>query len=173
MILVYTGGGKGKTTAALGAAFRAIGHGQRVLMIQFFKGDWPVTYGEIEAAKKLPEFDILQIGKGFVGIMGDKKPVAEHRTAAREALDRAKAEIVSGKYGLVILDEINVAVDLGLVEPSEAAALFDGRPENTNLIFTGRNARPEIVERADLVTEMREVKHPFQKGVQAQKGIDY
>lgn len=173
MILVYTGAGKGKTTAALGAAFRAMGHGNKVLMIQFFKGDWPIVFGEVETAKRLPDFEILQLGKGFVGIMGDSKPVAEHQAAAREALAVAGEKIRSGVYGLVILDEVNVALDLGLIDPAGVLDLLDTKSSKTHLILTGRNAHPLVVERADLVTEMREVKHPFQKGVQAEKGIDY
>lgn len=173
MILVYTGNGKGKTTAALGAAVRALGHGQKVLMVQFFKGEWPVVYGEIETAKRLADLEILQIGKGFVGIMGDDKPIEEHRAAAQEAMEQARLRIRRGRYGLVILDEINVAADLGLVQTRDVLALVEEFSAAADFILTGRNAPAAFVERADLVTEMKEVKHPFQKGVAAKEGIDY
>ena len=173
MILVYTGNGKGKTTAALGVAFRMLGHGKKVLMIQFFKGDWPVVFGELESAKVHPSLEILQLGKGFVGIMGDKKPLTEHRAAAREAVETARQKINSGQYDLVILDEVHVAVDLKLIEVADILELLDKKPQKTHLILTGRNASPVIIERADLVTEMREIKHPFQKGISAQQGIDF
>ena len=150
-----------------------LGHSKKVLMIQFFKGDWPIIFGELESAKLFPGLDILQLGKGFVGIMGDKKPIHEHKAAARQAIDTARDRINSGKYELVILDEINVAVDLNLVELKDVLILLDTKPSQTHLLLTGRNAKPEIMERADLVTEMREVKHPFQKGIPAQLGIDY
>ena len=173
MILIYTGNGKGKTTAAIGAAFRMLGHGKKVLMIQFFKGDWPVVFGEMESVKRQPNFEILQIGKGFVGIMGDKKPIEEHKKAAHEAVDIARKKIVSGEYGLVILDEVNVAIDLRLIEPEDLMGILNRTPKTTHLILTGRNAKPELMDRADLVTEMREIKHPYQKGIPAQIGIDY
>ena len=176
MILVYTGNGKGKTTAALGAAFRALGHGQRVLIVQFFKGDWPIVFGELESARRHPKLEILQRGKGFVKIMGDKKPFSEHKLAAKEAVDFAKEKIYSGKYDLVVLDEINYAIDyleVRLVELKDVLEMIDKKPAKTHLILTGRDAKPEVIEKADLVTEMKEIKHPFQKGIQAQKGIDF
>ncbi len=176
LVIVYTGDGKGKTSAALGNAFRALGHGWRVLMIQFFKGDWPVKYGELESARLHPKLEIIQLGKGFVKIMGDKKPIEEHKAAAREAMDLAKTRIYSGEYDLVILDEINCAVDyldVRLVELEDVLEIVRKKPERTHLIFTGRGARPELIAAADLVTEMKEIKHPFQKGIQAQEGIDF
>ncbi len=175
-VLVYTGDGKGKTSAALGNVFRALGHGWRVLVVQFLKGDWPVVFGELESAKAHPKLEILQLGKGFVKIMGDKKPFEEHRAAAVQALDLARRKIFSGDYDLVVLDEVNCAVDtLGvrLVELDDLVAILRQKPAHTHLILTGRGAKKEIIDLADLVTEMKEIKHPYQKGETAQKGIDY
>ena len=176
MILVYTGDGKGKTSAALGNVFRALGHGWRVLVIQFFKGDWPVIFGELESAKLHPKLEILQLGKGFVKIMGDKKPLSEHKAAAVDAMKMAREKIFSGEYDLVVLDEVNYAIDyldVKLIDLKDLIEIMEKKPEKTHLILTGRNAKKEIIEKADLVTEMKEIKHPFQKGIQALKGIDY
>src|SRR3989338_8118129 len=176
LVIVYTGDGKGKTSAALGNVFRALGHGWRVLVIQFFKGDWPIVFGELESAKLHKNLEILQLGKGFVKIMGDKKPFKDHQIAATEAVKLAKEKILSGKYDLVVLDEVNYAVDyldIRLVELKDLIEIIEKKPEHTHLILTGRDAKKEIIELADLVTEMKEIKHPFQKGIPAQKGIDY
>ena len=176
LVLVYTGDGKGKTSAALGNVFRALGHGWKVLVIQFFKGDWPIVFGEIESAKAHANLEILQLGKGFVKIMGDKKPFSEHKLAAKEAVEFAKEKIYSGRYDLVVLDEINYAIDyleVRLVELKDVLEMIERKPAHTHLILTGRDAKPEVIEKADLVTEMKEIKHPFQKGIQAQKGIDF
>jgi len=177
LTIVYTGEGKGKTSAALGAALRALGHGWKVLMIQFFKGDWPVVYGELELAKRLhPQFEVLQLGRGFVKIMGDKKPFSEHLEAAKAALALTREKLFSGQYDLIILDEVNYALgylDFKLIELEDVLQLIRTKPPGLHLILTGRNAPPEIVEVADLVTEMREIKHPMKRGVPAQQGIDY
>ena len=176
LVIVYTGDGKGKTSAALGNVFRALGHGWKVLVIQFFKGDWPVVFGELESAKAHKNLEILQLGKGFVKIMGDKKPFEEHVIAAEQAITFAKEKIFSGNYDLVVLDEINYAIDyleLQLVKLPDVLEIIDKKPSNVHLILTGRNAKPEVVERADLVTEMKEIKHPYKKGIPAQKGIDF
>ena len=177
LIILYTGNGKGKTTAALGAVLRALGHGWRVLVIQFFKGDWPVVFGELEMAKRLaPQLEILQLGKGFVGYMGDTKPREEHAVAAREALHVAKERITSGAYDLIVLDEIVYAIDYAgvqLVSLEDVLGLLDAKPPSLHLILTGRNAPQALIDRADLVTEMREVKHPWQQKIPAQEGIDY
>ena len=177
LIIVYTGNGKGKTSAALGAALRALGHGRRVLMIQFFKGDWPVVYGELELAKRLyPQFEVLQLGRGFVKIMGDKKPFAEHVEAAQAAIGLARERMLSGQYDVMILDEVIYALgymDFKLVELKDVLALLKDKPPQMHVILTGRNAPPEIIEAADLVTEMGEIKHPMKKGIPAQQGIDY
>ncbi len=177
LIIVYTGNGKGKTTASLGAVLRALGHGWRVLVLQFFKGDWPVVFGEIEIGKKLsPQLEVLQLGKGFVGYMGDKKPREEHLAAAREALSMAREKITSGVYDLIVLDEIIYAIDyagIKLVDIEEVLSLLDAKPPALHLILTGRNAPQALIDRADLVTEMTEIKHPWQKKIPAQEGIDY
>lgn len=177
LTIVYTGNGKGKTSAALGAAMRALGHGWRVLIIQFFKGDWPVIYGELELAKKLyPQFEVLQLGRGFVKIMGDKKPFEEHVEAAKAALTLTRERMLSGQYDLIILDEVIYALgylDFKLIDLKDVLQLIREKPPQMHLILTGRNAPPEIIEAADLVTEMMEIKHPMKKGIPAQQGIDY
>ncbi len=177
LIIVYTGSGKGKTSASLGAALRALGHGWRVLLIQFFKGDWPVVFGELEMGKRLaPQFEVLQLGKGFVKHMGDKKPFEEHLAAAKAALNTAKEKITSGLYDLIILDELVYAIDYAgvqLVSLEEVFALLDAKPPSLHLILTGRNAPKALIDRADLVTEMQEIKHPWQQKIPAQEGIDY
>ena len=177
LIIVYTGDGKGKTSAALGAAMRALGHGWKVLMIQFFKGDWPVVYGELELAKRLyPQFEVLQLGRGFVKIMGDKKPFDEHVEAAKAALQLTRERMLSGQYDVIILDEVNYALgylDFKLIELEDVLQLLRDKPPQMHIILTGRNAHPQVMEMADLVTEMKEVKHPMKKGIPAQQGIDY
>lgn len=172
MLLVYTGDGKGKTTAALGIALRAIGRGWSVLMIQFGKGGW--HYAELESSKRLaPEFEIVPMGVGFYKILDDTHTEAEHRAAAARALAFSRECVLSGKYDLVILDEINGTLAAGLIDLADVLALLDLKPSDLTLVLTGRYAPAEIIERADLVTEMREIKHPYQKGILAQKGIDY
>ncbi|RMD97313.1 MAG: cob(I)yrinic acid a,c-diamide adenosyltransferase [Calditrichaeota bacterium] len=172
LTIVYTGDGKGKTTAALGVAVRAAGYQLKVLMIQFMKGSW--HYGELEGAKLLaPFFEIEPMGKGFYKIVDDKLPEEEHKKAAAAAIDRAIRVMQEGKYDIIILDEINVAVDTGLVSLDQVQRVLQEKPKSCHLILTGRNAHPEIIKQADLVTEMREIKHPYQKGLLAQKGIDY
>lgn len=172
LVIVYTGKGKGKTTAALGMALRAVGHSYKVCMIQFIKGSW--HYGEMTSSKRLePEFEITAIGRGFVGIMDDKTPVEEHKRIADEALHIAQEKIFSKKYDIVILDEVNYAINLGLVKLENVLELIRKKPEDVNLVLTGNHAKEELIELADLVTEMREVKHPFKSGVRAKKGIDF
>ena len=177
LIIIYTGPGKGKTTAALGMVLRALGHGWRVLVIQFFKGDWPVVYGELEMGKRLaPQFEILQLGKGFVKHMGDQKPFEEHLAAAQHALGVAREKIASGAYDLIVLDELVYAIDyagVSLVSLEEVLGLLDAKPPSLHLVLTGRNAPQALIDRADLVTEMREIKHPWQRKIPAQVGIDY
>ena len=167
LVIVHTGNGKGKTTAALGMAFRALGHGLNVLMVQFIKGSW--KYGELESAKKFENFKLLPMGCGFVSTNGEI--AEEDRQAAREALDYAQAHL--NDSDMVILDEINYAIGFGLVGESEVLELIDKKPPGLHLILTGRNATEKIIEKADLVTEMREIKHPFQKGVKAQRGVEF
>ena len=172
MVIIFTGNGKGKTTAALGQALRSAGEGKRVLMVQFIKGPW--KSGEDESAKLLaPNFVLKKMGRGFVGILGDTLPRAEHAKAAGEALDYAKSEIESGRWDMVILDEINNAVSLNLISKEKILELLHLTPNTCHLILTGRDAPPEFIERADLVTEMRDVKHPFEQGVKAKRGLEY
>ena len=172
LVIVYTGKGKGKTTAALGLALRAIGYNHKVCMIQFIKGSW--HYGEMTSSKRLePEFELTAVGRGFVGIMDDKTPVEEHKRIADEALHVAQEKISSKKYDVVILDEVNYAVNLGLVNLDDVLELIRQKPEDVNLVLTGNHAKDELIELADLVTEMREIKHPFKSGVRAKKGIDF
>jgi len=170
-IQIYTGNGKGKTTAALGMGLRAWGQGMKVLVLQFIKGGW--KYGELKAAEKMgPDFEIRQMGEGFIKGPEDQS-LEEHRHAAAEALAAAKTEISSGNYDLIILDEILYAINYGLVALSDALDLMALKPDNLHLVLTGRNAPPEIIERADLVTEMREIRHHYTKGTLAQKGIEF
>jgi len=172
LLIVYTGPGKGKTTCALGAAFRAVGQGLRVLMVQFIKGSW--HYGELDAAKMLGDdtFEIRPMGRGFVKIGGAETDPADIKLA-EECWNTGRDAIYSGKYDLVILDEINYVISYKMLEPEMIVDALRDRPEGTHVICTGRNAHPKLVELADLVTEMKEVKHPYTKGILAQRGIDY
>jgi cob(I)alamin adenosyltransferase len=172
LVIVYTGKGKGKTTAALGMALRAVGHKQKICLIQFIKGSW--HYGELDSLERLtPELELVVTGKGFVGIIDDKSPKEEHKKVANEAIQLSKEKIQSGKYDLVILDEVNYAVNLGLIDIKQVIDLVKSRPKNVSIVLTGNHAMPELIEIADLVTEMKEIKHPFQSGVKAKKGIDF
>jgi cob(I)alamin adenosyltransferase len=169
MIQVYTGDGKGKTTAALGLACRAAGHGYKILIIQFMKGNR--DYGELETARRLaPQLTIRPMGRGCRISREDPDP--EDVKLCREAMLYAQRAIIGGEYDIVVLDEINVAVGLGLVPKEEVLKLLDERPARLELILTGRHACREIVERADLVTEMKEIKHYYQKGIQSREGIE-
>ena len=172
LTIVYTGNGKGKTTAALGMCVRAAGYRKKIKILQFVKGSW--KYGELEGIKLLKDFvDMEQVGEGFVGIIDDNKAIEVHQKAAREGLEHARQVIFSGEYDIVVLDELNVAVDLGLLDADAVLELVKSKPEALHLVITGRNARPELIEIADLVTEMKEIKHPYQKGVLAQRAIDW
>lgn len=172
LVIVYTGKGKGKTTAALGMALRALGYDHKVCMIQFIKGSW--HYGEMTSSKRLePEFELTAVGKGFVGIIDDKSPLEEHKKIAQEALRMAQEKINSNKYHIVILDEINYALNLDLINLEDVLEMVSSKPDSVNLVLTGNHASDEIIEKADLVTEMKEVKHPFKSGIRAKKGIDF
>ena len=172
LVIVYTGNGKGKTTAALGLAMRAVGYEHKVCMLQFIKGSW--HYGEMDSSKKLePNFELIAIGKGFVGILDDNSPREEHEKYAAEALRICREKINSGNYNVVILDEVNYAINLGLINVQEIIKLIKEKPSNLDLVLTGRDVKEEIVELADLVTEMKEIKHPFKSGIKAKKGIDF
>jgi len=169
VVEVYTGDGKGKTTAALGLALRATGHGWKVLMIQFMKGS--AEYGEITAAKGVEGLTVVQTGLPTFVEKGN--PSAEDLAEAARGLKLAREALGSGRYRLVILDEINVAVDYGLVGLDDALRLIDACPDDVEFVFTGRGAKRAVLERADLVSEIREVKHPYQKGFVNRVGIDY
>ena len=171
LIIVHTGNGKGKTTAALGLALRGAGYGYQTLMIQFIKGDR--RYGELGGADMLAPFlDILPMGKGFIRF--DREgPDEEDRQAVREAWDLAKRQMDTGKYDMIVLDEINYVIDYGLLPVEDVLETLRKKPGPLHLVLTGRNAHPDVIEAADLVTEMNEIKHPFEKGVKAQQGIEY
>ncbi len=169
MIHIYTGNGKGKTTAALGQAFRACGHNWKVMMIQFMKGD--SSYGEIKSAEKIDNFTIKQFGtENFI----DKNnPSDKDIKLAQDGLKFAQKIIENGEYNMVILDEINVAVDFGLIELEDAIKLLEETPEKLVLILTGRYAPEKLFDYADLVSKIEEVKHPYRKGIPSQEGIEY
>jgi len=195
LILINTGPGKGKTTAALGTAFRAAGNGMRVLFLQFLKGSW--HYGELDAAEALnaalspalgaalaPEpdasqtapplqnFVMKQLGRGFVKVGGAETDPEDIRLV-EAAWAESAAAILSGEWDLVVLDEINYAIGYKMLDPETVADVLRHKPEMTHVILTGRNAHPILVELADTVTEMREVKHAYQKGILAQRGIEF
>jgi cob(I)alamin adenosyltransferase len=176
MLIIFTGNGKGKTTAALGQAIRALGRGKQVLIIQFIKGPW--ISGEHKFFEKLPsvyknKFKIILAGKGFVGILGDKLHFSEHKKAAQNALKLAEREIRSKKWDMIILDEINVAVNLKLVKAADVLKILNKIPKNKVIIFTGRNAPKSFIQKADLVTEMKEIKHPYKKGKLGEVGVEF
>ena len=171
LILINTGPGKGKTTAALGTALRAVGCGMRVLVLQFIKGSW--HYGELDAAEALgPNFVIKQMGRGFVKVGGAEADPEDIRLV-RAAWDEAHQAIDSGEWDLVVLDEINYAINYKMLDVAAVAEALKAKPEMVHVILTGRNAHPLLVELADTVTEMREVKHAYARGIQAQRGIEY
>jgi cob(I)alamin adenosyltransferase len=169
MVEIFTGNGKGKTSAALGVALRALGHNLQVYLIYFMKGNYP--YGEQKILAQLPNVTIAKFGQETFVDPANIKP--EEKAQAKEALETARQAIGSGKYDLIILDEINVTVAWKLIEVDEVVELIQQLPEKTELILTGRYAHPKLVSLADLVTEMVEVKHPYQKGVLSRKGFDY
>jgi cob(I)alamin adenosyltransferase len=171
LIIVNTGPGKGKTTAAMGTALRAVGNGMKVLMLQFLKGSW--HYGELDAVKAFGDsFIMKQMGRGFVKIGGAETDPEDVRMV-EEAWQEAEKAIMSGQWDLVILDEINYAISYGMLHPGRVVETLRGKPEQVHVILTGRNAHPTIIELADTVTEMKQVKHAYEKGVLAQRGIEY
>ena len=171
LIIVNTGPGKGKTTAAMGTALRALGNGMRVLMLQFLKGSW--HYGELDAAECFGDrFVIRQMGRGFVKVGGAETDPEDIRLV-EEAWQEAERAILSGEWDLVILDEINYAISYKMLDPAKVVEGLKRKPEMVHVILTGRNAHPTIIDLADTVTEMRELKHAYQKGIMAQRGIEY
>lgn len=167
-VQVYTGNGKGKTTAAVGLAVRAAGHGLRSYIGQFMKGR---SYGELEALRDCPLITIEQYGDTRCLRREDVSP--QDIARARRGLGRALDAMTSGRYGIVVLDEINVASWFGLLSIEEVLSFLDQRPEHVELILTGRRAAAEVLKRADLVTEMMEVKHYYRRGIRAREGIEY
>ena len=171
LVLINTGPGKGKSTAALGVAMRALGNGMRVLILQFLKGSWHT--GELDAAQNFGgSLVIRQLGRGFVKVGGAETDPEDLRMV-EEAWAEAAREIASGEWDLVVLDEINYAIGYKMLDPEKVAAALRQRPEMLHVILTGRNAHPVLVELADTVTEMREVKHAYTKGILAQRGIEF
>lgn len=169
LVIVFTGNGKGKTTAALGMALRAWGHNMKVLMLQFIKGQ---LCGEHLAVERLnPGIEIRPLGQGFINF-NDPEALAKHREAARKALDEVEDAMAAG-YQIIILDEILYALKYELLDLADVLRLIEMKPEKTHLVLTGRNAPDEIINVADLVTEMKEIKHPFKDDVSAQMGIEY
>lgn len=169
LVQVYTGKGKGKTTAALGLALRACGHGWKVLMICFMKGD--TNYGEVLISDKIPSFKLIQSGLSTFVKKGE--PSEEDLRLAREGFQMAEKALEEKQYDMVILDEINVAVDYGLIPMKEVLDLMNKKSNDVELILTGRYAHPEIVKNADLVSEILEIKHHYKKGIDAREGIEY
>jgi len=169
LVQVITGGGKGKTTAAFGLGLRAVGHGLRVLALQFMKGD--TRYGEFHSVSYLPRFAIERFGTG--GLVDMNNPSDADRAEAQRGLVRAREAVFSGDYDVIILDEINVAVSWKLLSVDEVLALIKDKPPNVELVLTGRYGDPKIIEVADYVTQLGQVKHPYQQGILARQGIDY
>jgi cob(I)alamin adenosyltransferase len=172
LLIVYTGPGKGKTTCALGTGFRAVGQGMRVLMVQFIKGSW--HYGELDAAKMLPEgaFEIRVMGRGFVKI-GVEKPDPADVEMVENAWAMVVEEMHAGRFDLIICDEINYAIHYGMIAIDKVVADLAARPDTLHVICTGRNAHAKLIEVADLVSEIKQIKHPYEKGILAQRGIEY
>ncbi len=170
LIIVNTGNGKGKTTAALGTVFRALGQGFKVAMIQFIKGGW--RYGELKAAEKFADFSLEPMGHGFIKL-GDGDPAPEDCALAEKTWAKCAEKILSDEYDLVVCDEVNYALSYGLLPVAMVLKTLSRKPQRLHVILTGRNAPEELIEMADMVTEMREIKHPYQKGIKAQRGIEF
>ena len=169
LVQVFTGNGKGKTTGALGTILRAAGHGLRIFIVFFMKGDY--DYGEFSTLSRLPHVDMASFGFRHLTDPANIKP--EEVEQARLALSAAREAVLSGNYDLVVLDEVNVALGFKLVELDEVVKLIKDKPPDVELILTGRYADTRLIELADLVTEMVKVKHPFDKGIKARRGIEY
>ncbi len=169
LVQIFTGNGKGKTTAALGTILRAAGHGLRIFIVFFMKGDY--SYGEFETLLKLPNVEVLK--SGFREFTDPLNVKPEEKEQAEKALAAARQAVNSGHHDLVVLDEINVALEYKLIELDDVIKLIEEKPPHVELILTGRYANDRMLEMADLVTEMVNVKHPFEKGIKARKGIEY
>jgi len=170
LTIIYTGKGKGKTTATIGLAIRALGRGKRVLIVQFMKSG---TYGEHIVLKRLPRVTVKVLGKGFCKICGDTFPFKEHKKATQDALWFARQAIRSQKYDMIILDEINCALLCRLLTVKDVLALLAKKPRNLHLVLSGRGAPRSLIKKADLVSEVREVKHPYHSNIPAQEGIEF
>ena len=172
LVVVITGNGKGKTTSAMGMALRAVGHGQKVCIIQFMKGD--IYSGEWDGVTRLGgQVELFHTGKGFCGIEGNPYPHSEHRSNAQYALTLVREKMASDGFDLIILDEINNALALKLVDLEQVLAILDARPDHLHLILTGRDAHPDVLDRAHTASEVREIKHAYREGIEPQPGIDY
>ncbi len=172
LVVVITGNGKGKTTSALGIAIRACGHNMKVCIIQFMKGD--IYAGEWDGVMKMNcEVELISTGKGFCGIQGNPYPYKEHRMNAQEAVKLAHEKIDSDRPDILILDEINNALHLRLVDLEQVLEIIRNKPPLMHLVLTGRDAHPQVVELADTVSEIKEIKHAYDKGIEPQPGIDY
>ena len=169
LVQIFTGDGKGKTSAALGTVLRALGHGLRVYIVYFMKGDYP--YGERRILSKLPSVDFTSFGGSGFTDRANIQPEAIEQ--AKQALAAASEAMLSGKYDLVVLDEVNLAAAWKLVELDEVIRLIEDKPQDVELILTGRHADTKLVKMADLVTEMLKIKHPYDKGIEVRRGIDY
>jgi cob(I)alamin adenosyltransferase len=168
LLIVYTGKGKGKTTAALGIVFRALGRGLKVAMVQFIKGKWKT--GEGSFAETLPQLTFLIMGRGFTWESDD---ISRDKEAARQAWQKSAELIRAGEHSIVLLDELTYVINYDFVSLEEILGVLRARPPHVHVVVTGRNAPDELVAMADLVTEMKSIKHPFEKGIPAQPGIDF
>jgi len=172
LVIVLTGNGKGKTTSALGMTLRTVGHGLKVCLIHFIKGS--LYAGEMDGLKRLtPEAEAYFTGQGYCGLRGNPASAKEHRAKAQEAMRLAFEKMASNAFHLMVLDEIHNAVRLNLVELDQLLELINQKPPQLHLVLTGRDAHPKVIERAHIVTEMREIKHSLRQGIEPQKGIDY
>ncbi|MCG8632767.1 MAG: cob(I)yrinic acid a,c-diamide adenosyltransferase [Desulfobacterales bacterium] len=172
LVVVITGNGKGKTTSAMGMALRAAGHEMKVCIIQFMKGD--LYSGEWDGVTHLGKYvELFHTGKGFCGIEGNPYPHSEHRKNAQEAIDLVKSKLASNAFDLIILDEINNALALNLVDLEQVKEILSLRPDRLHMILTGRDAHSDIIDMADTVSEVREIKHAYRKGIVPQPGVDY
>ena len=169
LVQIFTGNGKGKTTAALGTILRAVGHGLKVYIAFFMKGDYP--YGERKTLSQLPNVTVDSFGS--MEFCNPKRVKPEEIEQAKQALAAARKSMLSGNYDLVVLDEVDVAIAFELIKLDEITKLIQDKPSKVELILTGRYADSELIEMADLVTEMVKIKHPFDKGIKARKGIEY